>query len=87
MKAKKGFLLREMCDEHILVPVGEESEKFNGLITLNNAAVWLWEQLGEEITEDELVHRMCDRYEGLTEETARADLREFLDTVKIAVDM
>ncbi len=85
MKAKKDFLLRSVCEEDILVPVGEESQHFNGLIRLNSTGVWLWKQLEEELSEEELVQRMCDHYAGLDKDTAARDLKEFLDTVKPAL--
>lgn len=86
MKAKKGFLLRKMGKEFMLVPIGEESRQFNGLIRLNGAGAWLWEQLAEEITEEEMVRRMCDYYEGLDAQTASADLKEFLAAVSLALE-
>lgn len=86
MKAKKGFLLRKMGKEFMLVPIGEESRQFNGLIRLNGAGAWLWEQLAAEITEEELVRRMCEYYEGLDVQTASADLKEFLAAVSLALE-
>ena len=86
MKAKKGFLLRKMGKEFMLVPIGEESRQFNGLIRLNGAGAWLWEQMAEDITEEALVQRMCDHYENLDAQTAAADLKDFLATVKLALE-
>ena len=35
MKTKKGFMLRQTAGRNIVVAVGQASEEFNGLITLN----------------------------------------------------
>ena len=56
------------------------------MIRLNGAGAWLWEQLAEEITEEELVRRMCEYYEGLDAQTASADLKEFLAAVSLALE-
>ena len=35
MKIKKGFVLRVVGGENVVVPVGEMSKKFHGMINLN----------------------------------------------------
>ena len=47
MKLKKGFVLREVAGETVVVPV-EAELKFNGMITLNEAAKVLWNVLENE---------------------------------------
>ena len=55
MKIKKGFILRKMGDQHLVVAVGEAAKKFKGMMRLNETSAFLWEQLQEEKTRDELV--------------------------------
>ena len=35
LKTKKGFLLRHLGDEAMVVAIGEASQSFNGVIRLN----------------------------------------------------
>lgn len=54
--------------------------EFNGLITVNEVGVSIWNMLQNEVTFDELVKGILDEYE-VEEAVAREDIREFLDTL------
>lgn len=77
MKIKENFVLREIAGEYIIVPVGNTTLNFNGLMTVNEVGMFIWQQLQEEITKEELLTRVLDEYE-VDEETAKADIDEFL---------
>lgn len=81
MKAAKGFIMREIAGETILIPSGAAAQKFNGLITVNELGTFIWNALAEDITLDALVGRITDVYE-VDAETARADAVEFLDELR-----
>lgn len=86
IKAKKGFLLRRLGQEYMIVPIGEASKDFNGMIRMNETGAFYWRELENGITEDGLIEKMLERFEDLDEETARRDLKEFLESVEIALD-
>ena len=75
------FVMREIAGETFLIPVGEASVRFNGMITLNGMSAFLWKALESEKSEDELVKEILDVYE-VEEEQAREDLVEFLGRMK-----
>ena len=50
MKQNPNFLLREVADSLVLVPVGEATKKYPGMITLNATGKFLWEALAAEQT-------------------------------------
>lgn len=77
MYINKEFVLREIAGDHIIVPTGATVLEFNGLITVNEVGVTIWNMLQEEITMDELVRGVLAEYE-VEEEVARKDIREFL---------
>lgn len=87
MKAKKGFLLRRLGDEYMVVPVGEASKNFNGMIRMNETGAFYWKELEKGISEEDLVQKTLERFEDLDEETARRDLKEYLRTMEIALDL
>lgn len=58
MKLKYTFVANEIGGRFIAVPVGDSTTKFNGFIKLNETARFVLEQLGEEISKDELVARI-----------------------------
>ena len=80
MQINKEFVLREIAGEYIIIPTGATVLEFNGLITVNETGVILWNMLQQEVTEDELVRGILEEYE-VEEEVAREDIREFLDTL------
>ena len=86
MKAKKGFILRRLGQEYMVVPIGEASKNLNGMIRMNETGAFLWKELENGITEEELVGKMLERFEDLDEETAHKDLREYLETMEIALE-
>ena len=86
LKVKEGFVLSRLGGEYVVVSVGEAAEAFNGMIRLNETGAFFWRELTAGTTEDALVKKLCERYRGLSETTARADLREFLDTVAPALE-
>ena len=81
MILKKKFVKREIGGDYILVPVGQV--KFNGIITLNNIASFIWENYEKAKDEDELLGLILDEYE-VERDVAKADLDEFLGQLKEA---
>ena len=56
---------------------------FNGVIHNNPTAAFLFELLQTEQTEDSLVAALTEKYD-VDADTARADVREMLDTLRAA---
>lgn len=80
MKIEKEFVLREIAGDYVIIPTGKTVLEFNGLATINEVGVFLWNLLQNEITEEELVQNLLKEYE-VDEETARADVSEFIDVL------
>ncbi len=81
MRIKKNpeLILRRIADDTVLIPTGSFAAKFNGMISLNGVASFIWEQMDKVESREELVQMILDRYE-IDEETARKDVNGFLDT-------
>jgi sensor domain CHASE-containing protein len=80
MKLKKGFVLREVAGETVVVPVNAELN-FNGMITLNETAKVLWKVLENETTEDALVKALLGEF-NVYEATAQNDVALFIQKLK-----
>ena len=80
MRIEKEFVLREIAGDYIIIPTGKTVLEFNGLITVNEVGVTLWNMLQEEVTVDQLVQGVLAQYD-VDEEVAREDIQEFLDTL------
>lgn len=75
MKLKKGFVLRTVCGERIIVGEGLDAINFGRLLCLNETAAWLWEKAGQQgdFTIDSLAEALCEEYE-VTPEQAKNDV-------------
>ncbi|MBQ8319544.1 MAG: PqqD family protein [Clostridia bacterium] len=80
MKIKKGFILRNVGGECVVVPVGEMSKSFHGMINLNETGSFLWNFFTAEHTADEAVAALLGEYD-VAEELARADVERFMETL------
>lgn len=85
LKIKKGFILRKLGTEYMAVAIGEASKNFNGMIRLNGTGALYWKELEKGTTKDFLVTKTLEEYEGVTEDTARHDVEEFLDSISVAI--
>lgn len=83
VKLKKGFIIREVADEQVLLPAGMESVDFSNMIVLNETAAVVVEQLlqGQYLSIDALVQAVTDSFDVESEE-ARKDIEELLDSLE-----
>ena len=73
MKQKKGFKLRSICGENIIVAEGIENIDFSKIISMNESSAYLWEQTRDrDFTVDDLCQLLLDEYD-VDEKTAYAD--------------
>lgn len=80
MRVQKDFILREIAGDYIIIPTGKTVLEFNGLITVNEVGVSLWNMLQKEVSFDGLVDGILQEYD-VEEEVAREDIQEFLDVL------
>lgn len=62
MKLKEGFITHNSADEHITVTAGNTG--FNGMIRSNSTAGFIVECLKNDITRDELIAKMLEKYDA-----------------------
>ena len=75
MKAKKGFNLREVCGQHIIVAQGKENIDFSNIISMNDSSAWLWQQIlanDMDFVAKDLAALLMEEYE-VDAQTALAD--------------
>lgn len=82
MKTKQGFRLRELGGDYILIGESAELVNFNHLITFNEAAAYLWQQVeGKEFDAETLTQLLLVEYE-VSEEIARRDAQATINDWK-----
>ncbi|MBQ8884988.1 MAG: PqqD family protein [Clostridia bacterium] len=81
IQIKKGFVVRKVGGENIVVPIGETSKSFHGMIKLNESGGFLWNFFTTAHTEEEAVAALLAEYE-VDEETASRDVATFVNVLK-----
>ncbi len=82
MRIKKGFNLRNICDERILVAEGIDNIDFSEVIGFNESAAFLWDSIvDKDFTADDLAELMAANYQ-VSKEDAKKDTDLLLKTWK-----
>ena len=82
MKIKEGFILREIAGSFVVVPVGQNLVDFSSMITLNETGAFLWNVLSVGASEEELCQKLLSEYEGVSNEEALSDIKDFVKILK-----
>ena len=78
MKIVKEFILRDIAGDYVLVPTGETTQDFNGLITLTDTAKFIWENIEKVDSLEEMIERILEEYE-VDKKTAIKDAVPFIN--------
>lgn len=81
MKLYGEFIVRQVMDNIVAIPVGQTALRFNGMIMLNDVSKIIWECLAQETDIDSIVNAVTDAFEVSAEE-AHADIAEFCDKLR-----
>lgn len=81
MKINENFVLRQLADTYVVLPLGEATVSFNGILTLNGSGVLLWNCLEKGADREDLVKALTDEYDVSAEEAAK-DVEEFIATLQ-----
>jgi hypothetical protein len=77
-KIKSGFVTREVGHELVLVPLTGNVAQMNELFTMNETGKFIWENIDDNTTIDELSEKMVEAFE-VSPEIARRDIVGFLE--------
>ena len=79
MKQKKGFILRTVCGENVIVGEGLETINFGKLISLNESAAYLWKRATDmgDFTAQQLADALQEEYE-VSPEQALSDVERII---------
>lgn len=85
MKARGGFILRNLAGEYVLAPVGKNIKAFDGVAVMNELSAFIWDQLQRDVSRQELLSAILEEYD-VEEETCLRDLDAVLkDMLKMGV--
>ena len=81
MKINKNFILRQVVDMWVVLPLADRTVDFNGMITLNESGVLLWRTLEKGSDVDGLVEALLSEYD-VSVQQAQSDVAEFLEKLR-----
>lgn len=82
MKIKKGFIVREVAGSYLALATGELSKEYNGSLTLNSSAKFLFDNMQEDTSKEELVKKMLEYYDDIDESVALDAIDKFVSKLK-----
>ncbi len=80
MKIKDSFILRSIAGINTVISTAPSSG-FDGMITLNETGVFMWNVLKNGATVDELINAVIAEYD-IDKEIASADCNEFIEKLQ-----
>ena len=81
MKLRGEFVVRQIMDDTVAIPVGQTALELNGMILLNDVSKTIWNCLQQETDPDAIVTAVTDAFEVSPDE-ARTDILEFCDKLR-----
>ncbi len=78
MKLKDGFILKNVAENYIVVPVEGELVDLNAMITTTETGALLWKLLENGADREELYKAITDEYD-VDVETAKRDVEDFIN--------
>ena len=81
MKLCGEFIVRQIMDNIVAIPVGETALQLNGMILLNDVSQIIWNCLEQGTNLESIVKAVTDAFEVSADE-ARADIVEFCDRLR-----
>lgn len=83
MKIADGYMLKNIADTYVVVPIGNRSVDFSAIISVNETGAFIWKQLESETTPDAILQKMLEEYD-VSEAQAKTDIDAFIQTLSEA---
>ena len=83
MKIKGEFVLRQIMDSTVAIPVSATARRFNGMIVLNDVSKVIWTCLEKHTDLEHILRAVTDAF-AVSDEEAKTDILEFLDKLRSA---
>lgn len=80
MKIKEDFMLRNISEDWIVIPMGERLSEFNGMMKLNESGSFIWRLLDQEKSREEIIAALLEEYD-IDEEKAAKEYDTFFQTL------
>lgn len=83
MTLNKDFVLRQVADTWVVLPLGDATLDFHGMLTLNESGALLWNTLEQGCSREALAEALTKEY-NVSYSQALADVDEFITNLTAA---
>lgn len=83
MKKREEFITRRIMEQIVLIPHGETTTKFSGMLLTTETGAFIWEHIEEVSSAEEMASLLTQEFEVSYEE-ALADVTALFDNFKQA---
>ena len=81
MKLHGEYVVRQVADNIVVIPIGQAALQMNGTILLNDVSKVIWSCLEQGTDVEHIVTMVTDRFE-VSKQEAEGDILEFLDKLR-----
>lgn len=82
MKIKEQYKVREMAGEHVIIMQGKLGSDLTKIISLNQSALYLWNELqGKEFDTEVVADMLVERY-GIDKGVATTDAERWIERLR-----
>jgi len=83
VKKKEQFISRKVMDNTILLPYGETSHRFSGMIMATETGAFIWDHIEEVNSPEEMAKLLTEEYD-VSYEVALEDVKAVFDNFQKA---
>lgn len=83
MKIQENFVLRQIADTWVVIPVGTAIVNMDGMLNMNESGAMLWKLLEQGASCEQLVEALLAEYD-VSREVATRDVDEFITRLQNA---
>ena len=80
MKISSNFIKRNIAGETVIIPTGEAAQYFNGMITMNEVAEFIWDNIEKCNKKEEMIELVMEEFDGNKEEMTK-DVGQFMNNL------
>lgn len=84
MKLKYDFVINEVAGQIVAVSVGNSKGSFNGYINLNKTGAFIFEQLKNDTTREEIIKKLSTEYPDASQNDVAESVDEIIDNLSKA---
>lgn len=83
MKINENYIMRDIAGEVIIIPTGEAAQMFNGMISTNEVAAFIWKHIETCKDANEITEKLIQEFD-IDYESAYKDVVKFIQDLHAA---